>query len=257
MLKQYYNNHDEDGRLKKDNVHSIEYQTTLHFLQKHLLSGSNVLDCCAGCGIYAFPLADLGYSITACDLMKKHVDLMMTSDTENMLKAIYQGNVLDMSRFSDASFDAVLCMGALYHLQTGDERERCLNECLRVLKPNGLFAFAYINRNALFINHFKRNPQNTEDGESIMKYGKNDIFYGMAFGEADALADKFKLKKITDIGVDGLIYPLYDEINSLDDKSFKRYMEYHLATCEEPSIIGHSMHSLWIGRKSNVTLAIS
>ena len=26
-------------------------------------------------------------------------------------------------------------------------------------------------------------------------------------------------------------------------------VEYHLATCEQPSILGHSMHGLWIGKK--------
>jgi SAM-dependent methyltransferase len=249
MLEQYYYNYDESGRLEKDNVHAIEYRTTLHFLNKYLKESVTVLDCCAGCGVYAFPLAEQGYEVTAGDLIKKHIDIINASEKRSLLKEVYTGNVLDMSRFANVSFDAVLCLGALYHLQTESEREMCIKECLRVLKSNGIFVFAYINRNAIFINHFKRNPSDIKESENIMKYGKNGIFYGMAFGEADNLAIKCGFEKITDIGTDGLIYPLYDEINSLDSEKFESFLKYHIAICEEPTTIGHSMHGLWIGRK--------
>lgn len=248
MLEQYYNSYDENERLKKDNVHAIEYRTTLHFLQKHLEGAVTVLDCCAGCGIYAFYFAGIGYEVTAGDLVEKHIDCINASEKRYLLKEVYQGNVLDMSRFDDGSFDSILCLGALYHLQTEKEREICVKECVRVLKPKGIFAFAYINRNAIFINHFKQG-KDFESGENIMKTGKNGIFYGMAFGEASNLGVKFGIEKITDIGTDGLIYPLYDEINALDSNQFDNYLKYHIATCEEPSVIGHSMHGLWIGRK--------
>jgi SAM-dependent methyltransferase len=249
MLEQYYNNYNENERLEKDNVHTIEYETTLHFLKKYLKDAITVLDCCAGCGVYAFPLAEQGYEVTAGDLISKHIDIINASEKRSLLKGVYIGNVLDMSRFTDGSFDAVICLGALYHLQTEVEREICVKECLRVLEPNGIFAFSYINRNAIFINHFKHNPSGNEEGENIMKYGKNGIFYGMAFGEANNLAVKYGLVKISNVATDGLIYPLYDEINSLDSEKFGDYLKYHIATCEEPSIIGHSMHGLWIGRK--------
>jgi len=250
MLEQYYNNYDESRRLVKDNAHAIEYSTTLHFLQKHLPKNCTVLDCCAGCGVYAFPLAEMGYKVTASDLIEKHIDIMNASKDRSLLADTYQCDVLDLSRFSDNSFDAVLCLGALYHLQTEVERNRCVEECLRVLKANGIFAFAYINRNSIFINHFKHNLSNSQEGENIIKYGRNGIFYGMAFGETHNIAIKFGLEKIDDVGTDGLIYPLYDEINSLDSEKFASYMKYHLSVCDEPSIIGHSMHGLWIGRKT-------
>lgn len=33
MLEEYYNNYDEEGRMKRDNVHAVEYNTTMHFLK--------------------------------------------------------------------------------------------------------------------------------------------------------------------------------------------------------------------------------
>lgn len=249
MLEEYYTNYDEDGRLKKDNVHAVEYQTTLHFLMKHLPCSSTVLDCCAGCGVYAFPLAKAGFKVTAGDLIQKHVDILNSENTNGLLECVYQGNVLDMSRFENGLFDAVLCMGVLYHLHDKDDREKCVAECLRVLKSGGIFIFAYINRNAVYINHFKNNVSDIETRKTILKDGKNSVFYAMDFDEPQKLTSKFEFQQITNIGVDGLIYPLYNEINALTLEEFNSYMEYHFASCEQPSIIGHSMHGLWIGRK--------
>jgi len=246
MIYEYYNLHDEEGRLEKD---KIEYLTTLHFLLKYLPAGCNVLDCCAGTGIYAFPLAEVGYKVTAGDLMEKHVDIMNSSEKRGLLENVYQGNVLDMSRFADNSFDAVLNLGALYHLHTVQEREKAVSECLRVLKSGGIFMFSYINRNACFINHFKKEPSQVELTLKLLDDNGRIIFYDMDFNEPDNLMSNLDIEKITDIGTDGLIYVLYDEINNLNENQFNTYMKYQIATCEQPSIIGHSMHGLWIGRK--------
>lgn len=250
-IEQYYNDCDESRRLKINKVHLIEYLTTFHFLEKHLPKGCSVLDCCAGCGVYAFPLAKNGYIVTAADLMAKHVDIMNSSVDSKYLQDVFQINTLDMSKLSDNSFDAVICLGALYHLLDEADRKKTVSECLRVLKSGGIFMFSYLNRNASFINIMKKCPPPIEQGLAIMQNGRKnaDLFYGMDFDESDKLADAFNLEKITNAGTDGLIYPLYNELNALDENQFELYMSYHLATCEQPSIIGHSMHGLWIGRK--------
>ena len=48
------------------------------------------------------------------------------------------------------SFDVVLNMGPFYHLITKEQREKCLKECLRVLKKDGLLITAYIPRYYVF-----------------------------------------------------------------------------------------------------------
>ena len=37
----------------------IEYITTMKYLEKYCRQNMSVLDACAGCGIYSFPIADL------------------------------------------------------------------------------------------------------------------------------------------------------------------------------------------------------
>lgn len=248
-VKTYYtNDYDEEIRLKRSQANSIEFTTTLKFLLKHLPKNCSVLDCCAGTGIYAFPLAENGYKVTAGDLTEKHVEIIKSADKQNLLKELYQGDCLDMSRFADESFDAVICMGALYHLMDKKDREKCVKECLRVLKKDGILALAYLNRSGTYISSlYREHPLDVLD--DVIKTGMYGIFYSMDFNEINELTEKSSLEKITDVGVDGLVYPLFDKINNLTEAEFDLYMNYHFATCEEPSIIGHSCHGLWIGKK--------
>lgn len=178
LLEEYYSAYDEAGRLHRDKVHSIEYITTMHYLLRTLPRGCSVLDCCAGCGVYAFPLAKAGCSVTAGDLMRKHVEILNASEDRRLLREVYQGDVRNMSRFADGFFDAVLCLGALYHLLSETEREKAVSECIRVLKRDGVFIFSYINRNAMFISGMKKCPSLIQEGFEIMK---NDIGDGRIF----------------------------------------------------------------------------
>ncbi|MEA4831386.1 MAG: methyltransferase domain-containing protein [Oscillospiraceae bacterium] len=246
----YESSHDEKSRLINDKMHSLEYITTMYLFKKYLPGSGSVIDCCAGGGIYSFTLAKQGYEVTAGDLMKKHVDILHSDNKNGLLKAVYQIDVLDMSRFESESFDIVLCMGALYHIMKYDDRQKCVSECLRLLKRGGCFVAAYVNRNAVYINHFNQGSD-IEKRRQTYQTGKNGIFYAMDFGESDNLMNQFPLVKITNAGVDGLIYPLKERLNSASKDDFDDYLQYHLASCEQPSIIGHSMHGLYIGRKTD------
>ena len=246
----YEENYEEDGRLQRSNGHKIEFLTTVHYFDKLLPPGSRILDMCAGTGEYPFYLADRGHKVFACDLLEKHVEIMRSKPDADKLEGIEVANALDLSRFDEGSFDVVLCMGALYHLFDPSQREKCVAESLRVAKDGGILAFAYINRNGAYIADFCRGDVPIKDLAQVMKTGKNGPFYGMDFGEAEALAYKFPLEKIANIGTNGLRYPLADRINSATDDEFEAFMQYHLATCEEPSIIGHSPNGLWIGKKT-------
>ena len=253
-LKEFYENYDEGGRLDKDNAHKIEFLTTVHYFDKLLPPGSHILDACAREGKYAFYLAEKGHKVVACDLVEKHVDAMKANPQAGKLAGIEVANALDLSRFEEAGFDVVLCMGALYHLLDSAEREKCVAECLRVLRPGGIFVFAYLNRHTMYVTLFALGPAEYSNYlERLFETGISDVFYGMDFGEAQALADKFKLEKLADIGVDGLGYPFSSMIyNDVTDEQFADYMKYHILTCEQPSILGYSRHGLWIGKKHNL-----
>ena len=93
----------------------------------------------------ALYLADKGFHVTATDLTPRHIEYI-----NNQLKQkpySMQTNILDardLSIFDNESFDIVLNMGPFYHLVDAADREKCMNEGLRVLKCGGLFITAYI-----------------------------------------------------------------------------------------------------------------
>src|SRR3984957_15740588 len=62
------------------------------------------------------------------------------------------GDASDLSRFDDASFDAVIfTFNGIDYLAPDLERQQCLRECHRVLKPGGLFIFSVHNPHSIFI----------------------------------------------------------------------------------------------------------
>lgn len=250
-LIEYYASGYEGKRLKKDKYHSIEYLTTVRYLDKLLPEEGRVLDCCAGGGTYSFYLAERGYSVTAADLSPKNIEIIKSNKQSGMLDDVRDLNVLDMSCFADNSFDVVLCMGAFYHLKSAEERQRCIAECLRVLKDGGVFVLAYINRNPCVLYQFWQQPKNIKAQAELIKTGDNGLFYAADFDEIERIVTDFNLTKIKNIGVDGSAYPLQKKINSLSKARFADFLEYHFSVCEQESIIGNSMHGLLFARKDN------
>ncbi len=248
-LIHYYSSGYENYRLRQDNTRQIEYLTTIHYFDKLLPAGATVLDCCAGCGVYSFYLAEKGFKVTATDLTPANIKDVKSNEKFHLLNGAKVLNVLDMHCFADESFDVVLCMGAYYHLLDAEDRAKCIAECLRVLKKNGILVLAYINRNATVLYRFLQNPKEIQKLQEILENGRNDLFYNISFDEMNHLIETFGLKKIKNIGVDGAAYPLQKQINSLDKKQFQAYMQYHLSVCEEPSILGNSMHGLLFAEK--------
>ena len=53
-IHDFYNNIDEDARLKRSKANSIEFLTTTKYMNNLIKSESIILDACAGTGIYAF-----------------------------------------------------------------------------------------------------------------------------------------------------------------------------------------------------------
>lgn len=199
-------------------------------------------------GQYAFWLAEQGHAVTAADLVQKHIDIMASSEKVQLLKDIFVCNAINMPNIKDNSYDVVLCMGAYYHTHSSAKREQIISECIRVLKPDGILVVAYINRNAVFLNHFKRD-HDAALLDGVMNTGKNGVFYASDFNELDCLCEKFKLTPIDNIGTSGQIYMLMSEINELNTQQFNEFFNYHLRVCQEPSIIGNSMHGLYFAKK--------
>lgn len=249
----FYENNDEDVRLKRTKVNNIEFLTTVKYLENICPPQSKILDACAGTGIYAFYLANKGYRVVAGDLVDCNVNQMIKQQDANpILEDIYTGNIMNLSIFDDESFDVVLNLGSFYHLTDEKDRIKSIQECLRVLKPNGVYFLAYINRYANIIKYREQMKDNFQMFEEYLKVGyttEDSLFYASTPEEIELLMSKLNLEQLHNIATDGMKFIIRDTINSFSDNEFDRWMNIHFKTCEVRSLLGYSEHGLYIGKK--------
>ena len=102
---------------------------------------AEVLDVGGATGVYAGPLATVGYRVHLVDPVPSHVAaaaaLPGVTATEGDARAL---------PVPDASVDAVLLFGPLYHLSEREDRLAAWSEARRVLRPGGVVVGAVISR---------------------------------------------------------------------------------------------------------------
>jgi SAM-dependent methyltransferase len=125
----------------------IEFARTKELLERHLPAApARVLDVGGGPGAYAGWLAASGYTVHLIDPVPLHVEqaASLAAESESgFTTALGDARGLEEP---DASYDAVLLLGPLYHLTNRDERVRALAEARRVARPGGVVAAAAISR---------------------------------------------------------------------------------------------------------------
>ena len=255
-LSSYYKTDNiESNRLAIDRTNRLEEITTLRYLNAFIPAGASILDACAAYGVYAFPLAENGYKVTAGDVVAHHVDALRETQKANpILQEIYHGSICDLSRFQDSSFDAVLNLGAYYHITNKTERDKSITEGQRVLKPGGLMFIAYLPRYANFIKYCDTWQDRTKDIDLYLKRGHMDddsLFYATTpeYIETELIGFSFEIVK--NVATDGLKYVFRKQLNELPDDLYQKFLAHHFEMCEQRTLLGYSEHCLLVGRKNH------
>jgi len=134
----------------------LERVRTESILARHLPPPpALVLDIGGAAGVYAIPLARLGYQVHLTDAMELHVKQAReaASAAGVTLARIQVGDARRLDEESNSA-DAVLLFGPLYHLLERDDRMLALREAHRVLKPGGILLAAGISRFASLMDGF-------------------------------------------------------------------------------------------------------
>lgn len=246
----YYNASNEQSRLKKDRHSQIEFLISMEYLQAVIPENSKILDCCAGAGVYAFALAKQ-HRVVAGDLSEKHVAQMQKlQDEAPLLEEIHRLDVRDMCIFEDEFFDVVLCMGALYHLFSYEDRMNAMCECVRVCKKGGILAFAYLNKWGNFYNGMINNLKSMDLLYREFDSGNHeDIFFRTTAEEVNKMCQALNLTCLHNIGVDHLAFLSSERIDAMSDEEYAHLLDYQRKAAQEPNIAGVSLHGLWIGQK--------
>lgn len=256
-LEEYYNNYDEDGRLLSRHG-QVEYLTTMKYIHECLagLPEPAILEVGAGTGRYSVTLAKQGYRVTAVELISHNLELLKSKlDGSEPITAI-QGNALDLSFLPDAAYDLTMLLGPMYHLYTREEKRRALAEAVRVTRRGGHILVAYCMNEPTVIqyvfglNHLREVMELnmiTPDWHCISE--PKDLFELVRTEDIASLDGEFPVERIKLIASDGATNYKREYIDAMDDATFAKWMEYHLAICERQDLIGASHHTLDILRK--------
>lgn len=251
-INDFYNSIDEENRLKRNYAASVEFLTTWHYIDELIEEKSFILDACAGVGIYAFPLSK-SHQVIARDLIPHNISEMNRIQEEGDYQlTIGQGSILDLSSYEDNSFDVVLNLGSFYHLTDVDDRQVSVKECLRVLKPGGLYFKAYINRYANYMKYHEDVKGKIALYSEYLEAGynaENDLFYASTPEEVHHMMADYPIEHLHSVATDGLKFVYKNLVNDYDQATFDLWFENHLKSCERMSLMGYSEHCLYIGRK--------
>ena len=257
-LNEFYSHYDEDGRLSKKHG-SVEFLTTMRYIGKYIKPGDRVLEVGAGTGRYSHALARQGYTVDAVELIGHNIDVFQNNTQPGENISITQGNALDLSAFSDNTYDITLLLGPLYHLYTKEDKRQALCEAIRVTRPGGVIFAAYVISDGCLLDEgFLRGNINVAeyvktgllDRETFAaKSEPKDLFELVRKEDVDELMRDFPTTRLHYVASDGCALLLRYAIDAMDDDAFALYLNYHFATCERADLLGVTSHALDVFRK--------
>ncbi len=254
----------EWNRLVRDAYHRLEFETTLHFLEKYLPKRGKILDAGGGPGRYTIELARRGYEVTLLDLVPANLEFaerqIRRARLQSRVPQIVEGSIVNLSMFPDNAFDAVICLGGpLSHVLDRRQRGRAVRELIRVTREGSPLFVSVIGRLSVmvvqlmlfqheFVEPFFRRNRDTGD------YPGTSGFTACHFFLPEEFRDAFTSKGVRILelaGLQGLSSHQRRAVNALarNPKRWRVWMETHYLTCTHPSVVGISEHMLMVCRK--------
>jgi SAM-dependent methyltransferase len=251
-------------RLIQDAYHRLEFETTLHFLEKYLPKKGRILDAGGGPGRYTIELAKRGYNVVLLDMTPANLDFaqrkIRQAGVQKHIEDLIEGSITDLSRFKDNSFDAVICTGGpLSHILDRRKRNRAIRELIRVAKKRAPVFVSVIGRLSLLVSELRLFPHELEKPffKRIRDRGDYPGTYGFTachFFLLEEFQNDFQERGVKILELAGLEGPGSNhprEVNALarNKKRWRVWMETHFQTCTHPSVAGTSEHMLIVCRK--------
>ena len=252
---EYYNSYDEDNRLKSK-THLPEYLITMKYIKKYLTPNSKILEIGAGTGRYSLALADMGYDITAVELVPHNIELLNKKIKPNHIIEVIEGNACKLSFLDDNTYDIVLLLGPMYHLFNDNDKHKALSEAIRVAKIGGIIYSSYCNNDTVMYKMFykKRILDYIDKGlidENFHAYSSpNEIFELYRKSDIDKLMENYNVTRLHFVGVDMLSYLYSNKLNMLNKREFEEYIKFLSVICEREDLVGFSQHMLDVFRKN-------
>lgn len=261
----FYENGAEIGRLERG-LGIIEAARTKELLSRFIKPGMTVCDVGGGIGYYSDWLAARGCNVSLYELAPSAVQYAKDHQTVPYHAAAADARSLPVT---DASCDALLLMGPLYHLMSRQDRLKVLSEAWRAMRPGGLLIATGISKfsSATWALSVYRTANSFIDDEVYMdmlrgelttgehhRPGKYPNFIAEAYFHtpesfAGELAEAgFRVSDM--LAIEGIIWPTPDLNAKWEDPACReRLLELLRLTEAEPSILGYSPHFMAVATK--------
>jgi ubiquinone/menaquinone biosynthesis C-methylase UbiE len=256
----HYERTDENARLRGA-AGGLEFVRTRELVRRHLPGGGlQILDVGGGTGVHAEWLAGDGHRVHVVDPVPLHVEQAVR------LAGAVTAEIGDARRLraADASHDAVLLLGPLYHLTERDDRLQALREAGRVVVPGGPVFVAAISRFAslfhglvtgnLFDPAFRAIVErDLADGQHRNPTGNPEWFTTAFFHHPDELVGEIESAGLDVVGVFGIegmgVWQSRVAERWSDPDSREVVLDAARVIEAEPTLLGLSAHLLAVARR--------
>lgn len=256
-------------RLTNPDDGAVEFALTKALLTRYLPPSGRVLDLGGGPGRYTIWLAEQGYQVVLADLSPELLGIARTqiaaAGIGQHVEAIVEADACDLSRWLDASFDAVLCLGPFYHLPDPADRARAAAELARVLRPGGIAAVAFMPRYTLLrrtlaLPDERKHLADPVWRERLLQHGifENDVpgrfthGYGVQPAEIEPFFAPYGLHMLMLAATEGIAGGIQAEVAgaiAVDSDLREVTLDILVQTASDPSLLGMASHLLSIGRR--------
>jgi ubiquinone/menaquinone biosynthesis C-methylase UbiE len=265
-IVRHYGDADESSRLGTG-WFQLEQARTQELILRHLLPApATVVDAGGGAGAYACWLASRGYQVHLLDPVPKHVEQARAASSRQPERPLASAEVGDARHLphADATADAVLLLGPLYHLVEREDRVACQREARRVLRPGGVVWGAGISHFASLFDSLAHGffddsafapilERDLSEGQHRNSTGNPIYFTDAFFHRPEELADEFLTAGFQNVELVAIEGPgwLADDFERLwnDPVQRERLLSAVSKVEHEPSALGASSHIMAIARK--------
>jgi SAM-dependent methyltransferase len=265
MMQEHYAAGLEAPRLSRASGR-LELARTLEILARYLPAPpARILDVGGGPGVYALSLLEQGYEVDLVDPVPLHVQqaAQVIRVHGHRRGRAHLGDARSLD-FADASADAILLLGPLYHLTDREDRVRAFAEARRVARPGGVVIAAAISRFASLLDGYFHGhiddaafvplvERDLADGQHRNPTDRPHYFTTAYFHDPTTLhgeVDDAGLTFESLLAVEGPFWCVPDFDALWEDEGRRALMLGFLRTIErEPSILGASAHILVVARR--------
>lgn len=203
-----------DGEFKT--LHHIN-PVRMKFIQTHVnLANKKLIDVGCGGGILSESLALNQAHVTGIDLAPQSIEIAKLHLHESNLDINYECvNLIDKANSHKEEFDIVTCMEMLEHVPNP---ELIIENCAKLLKPNGIAFFSTLNRN---IKSYALGILASEYILNLIPKGTHDY---KKFIRPSELRSMLKNHKLNIIDIKGLSYNPFNYTAQISNDTSINYM---------------------------------